>query len=122
MALSREIMGGGFSSGQARALNGQNTATFSCAGTGQSDAAAIVTSNTTITTCASGAGCILPAVPPGDSVMIYNAVTGNAAIIYPDTGAKINQLTTNLGMNLGSSTAVRLYRATTTQWIGFLSA
>ncbi len=122
MGLASEIMGGGFSAGQARAINGQNTSTFSCAGTTVADAALIKTSNTIISTCASGAGAILPAVPPGDEVVVYNSVVGNAAIIYPDTGAKINQLAANVGMNLGSFTGVKLYRLSTTQWIGFLSA
>ena len=121
MPLSSEMMGAGFSAGQARGINGRVNSTFSCAGSTVADAQAIVTTTTVITTCASGAGGILPAVPPGDSVWIYNATT-TPATIYPDTGASINQLSANVGMLLAPYTDVWLRRTSTTQWLGHLSA
>ena len=121
MPLSSELVQAHFSAEQAKAINGGFNNTVSAAGTGQSDATLLKVTNSMVTTVAAGSGVIVPAVPPGDSLWIYNGAT-NALTIYPDVGAKINQLAANIGMLLSPYTEVTLRRVSTTQWIGNLSA
>ena len=121
MAFAVEIMQGGLSAGTADALNGGANTTLSAAGTTQGTATAIKTSNTIVSTVASGAGVILPAGQQGDWGVIYNG-GANALTVYPPTGAKINQVATNSGITLGTNTACIFSCFSSTQWIANLSA
>lgn len=121
MALFEEMMGGGLSAGQATAINGQTTLTASAAGSSQTDATLIKTSNTVFSTVGSGAGAILPATTVPGSCLVYNGGL-NTLTIYPNTGSKINNGSTNSGVSLATNTAMLFIRLSTTQWIAFLSA
>lgn len=121
MALAAEIMGGGISAGAADAIQGGINLTISAAGTTQGTATAIKTSNNYLSTVASGSGVILPAAMQGDWIVIYNG-GANAAAVYPPTGAKINSLSTNTAMTLGTNTACIYFCFSSTQWICDLSA
>ena len=55
-ALARDIMGGGTSAGQAKAMNGRVANTISAAGTVIGDATALNATVNRLTTVASGAG------------------------------------------------------------------
>ena len=125
MAFAAELVNAHAASpAAARHMNGNINLTVSGAGTTQTDATALTTlaSNLVVTTCADGAGVLLPAASIGDECCIYSAVSGNQVIIYPDSGAAINQLAANSGMRLSPYTAVLLRRVSSTQWIGWMSA
>lgn len=121
MALSAEIMGGGFSAGAADAIQGQVNLTISAAGTTQGTATAIKTSNNIISTAAASSGVILPAAQQGDWLIIYNA-GANPVSVYPPTGSKINQIATNAAMTLGINTNCIFFFFSSTQVIAHLSA
>lgn len=121
MALAREMMNGGLSAGQAKAINGGVVPALSGAGTTQGTATAIRTSTAVFTTVGASSGGILPACEIGDSVEVLN-LGANALTIYPDSGARINAVATNGGISLGVNTAIILRRFTATRWAGFLSA
>lgn len=121
MATARDIMAGGFSAGSAKAVNGQVSAALSGAGTVQGDATSIVASINVFTTTAASTGGILPACEVGDSVEILN-LGANTLTVYPDSGARINQVATNGGVSLATNTAMIFRRFTSTRWAAFLSA
>lgn len=121
MALAQEIMGGGFSSGAADAIQGGVNLTISAAGTTQGTATALKTSNNYISTAAASSGVILPAAMQGDWIVIYNG-GANPVNVYPPTGAKINSLSTNGAAILAQNTACIYFCFSSTQWVCDLSA
>lgn len=122
MALALDIMKGGFSPMQARAINGQVQSSITAAGTTISDATLITASINVVTTAAASTGVKLPQTEIGDEVEILN-LGANAVTVYPDTSSnRINALSAAAGFLLASNTAVKLRKYTTSRWIGYLSA
>ena len=122
MPLAREMMQGGTSAGQAKALNGQFNVSITAAGTSISDATDLLTSNNVITTAAASSGVQLPSADIGDEVTILN-LGANTVTVYPDSASnRINQLTAGSGFALASNTACIVRRFTSTRWMAFLSA
>lgn len=121
MASALDIVKGGFSGGQAKAIQGQVGPDLTAAGTTQGTAAAIVASVTIVTTAAESSGVILPDSEIGDEYEILN-LGANPVAVYPPSGARVNALGTNVGFLLAPNTAVKVKKFTTTRWMGFLSA
>lgn len=122
MPLAKEMMQGGTSAMQARALNGGTSATVTAAGTTITDAFDLTASLNIITTAASGSGVQLYNGEIGDSQEIMN-LGANTVVVYPDTSSnRINQLTAGAGFNLAPNTTVIVKKYTTTRWAAFLSA
>ena len=119
MALSTDIMRGGFSSGAARAIQGQANGALAAAGTTQATATLIAQSIIAVT---SGTGGVrLPSGNIGDEVEVLNLNTADITI-YPPTSEQINNLAANAGFLLGQYTAVAVKKFTATRWMAFLSA
>ena len=116
-----QVMGAGFSAGQAIALNGSLNTAVSAAGTTQGTATTLTAAVNVITTAAANSGCILPQGQPGDSYYINNG-GANGCYINPPTSAKINGLATNSGALLPINTAIEYVQISTTQFIGLQSA
>lgn len=97
MALANEIIGGGFSAGQAKAIGGSSA---SLAATGASStqalAATVKASNTIITGGDGTKSVILPAVGVGESVTLFNN-SGSTVPVFPPVGAAIAVPGTGLG-------------------------
>ena len=122
MALAKDIMGGGFSAGQAQAIQGTINASVSAAGTVITDATDLTASNNLITTAAASSGVQLPSVPLGDSVMVYNG-GANAVKVYPHaTTAQINSAAVGVGVTLPINTLMQFYRWSSTRWVASMSA
>ena len=122
MATASDIMRGGFSSGSAKAINGQAHPTVSAAGTTISDATDLRASINVITTAAASSGVQLPNGEIGDEVEILN-LGANAVTVYPDTASsRINALSAGGGFTLATNTAVKVKKFTSTRWMAFLSA
>lgn len=96
MATAREVMGGGFSAGQAAALGGQYNGSVTAAGSSQTDATAIVSSLNVVASADGSKGVILPAGQVGDAVTIFNN-SGSTLKVYPPSGAAISVPATGLG-------------------------
>ena len=101
----------------------QDTATsISAAGTTQGTATELTATDNEVTTVAAGAGVVLSSkLAPGDEQTVFNA-GANAVKIYPTSGMKINSLTANAPMMLGTNTAVIFKCISTTRVYGVLSA
>ena len=119
--LASQVMGGGFSQGQAIAIGGTYKAAISAAGTTQGTATALTAANNNISTVAASAGVKLPAVQPGDVVAVFNA-GANTLTVYPPTSAAFNALAVNAGVLLGTNTYAEFNCVTSTLWFVNLSA
>lgn len=124
MALSKDIMGGGFSAGQAKALGG-NYAAITAAGSAQGDATTLSASNCVVAGADATKGVILNG-DVGDSVWVFNN-SGSTLKVYPNSGAAIAVPGTGLGSANASyahtTYAVVVYKKiTSTQWLPNKSA
>ena len=122
MALAKEMMQGGTSAMQARALNGGTSATVTAAGTIITDATDLTASMTVITTAAASTGVQLYNGEIGDSQEILN-LGANAVKVYPDSASNsINQLGAGSAFSLAPNTSCVVRKMTTTRWTAYLSA
>lgn len=122
MARAANIIRGGFSANQAKAVNGAVATALTAAGTVISDALDLTADTNVIGTCASGAGVQLPATEIGDSVEVYNG-GANACTVYPDGAtSQINGLSAGSGFLLATNTACYCRKITATRWTAYLSA
>ena len=122
MATARDITAGGFSPGQAKAIQGQVKTAITAAGTTQGTATSLTASINLVSTATSLQGVILPSVEIGDSLEVYNDATGTTIVVYPPTSGTINQLSANSGVNLANNTYMVFRKVTATRWIALLSA
>ena len=89
--------------------------TVSAAGSSQSDATALTKTINVITIASSGQGVRLPTSLIGMVLYVTNT-SGNTVTVYPASGARINGLSTNAGLTMGSNATIHLIAPTTTQW------
>lgn len=122
MALARNIMKGGWSAGNAKAVNGATATALTATGTTLATALALTADTNVFGTVASGTGCSLASCEIGDSQEIYNG-GANSLTVYPDTSSvQINALTAGNGFLLGANTMCYARRVSATRWIVNLSA
>ena len=128
MALAREVMGGGFSAGQAAALGGQVNSALAAAGTGSTnaDATLVTTSNVIVTGADSNKGVVLPLGQIGDEIIMFNN-SSSTLKVWPPTGAAIAVNGTGLGtVNAAFShltfKAAQYNCLSATQWLVNVSA
>ena len=122
MARAVNIMRGGWSAGNAKAVNGAIATGLTAAGTSRTDALALTADTNVIGTAAASSGVSLPATELGDSVEIYNG-GANSVTVYPDgASVQINSLTAGNGFLLATNTMCYARRVTSTRWIVNLSA
>lgn len=120
MALSKDVMGGGFSAGQARALGG-NYASVAATGSTIADAALLTASNCVVT-AADGTTGVQLSGNIGDSVNVFND-SGSTLKVWPGTSSEAIAVP---GTGLGTAAAayshttyavVTYTKITATQWL-----
>lgn len=121
MALARNMMGGGLSAGQAKAINGSVASALTATGTTQGTGYAINAGAVVFGTVASGAGATLPSCEISDEVYVYNG-GANSLTVYPDTSSQINAVAVNGGVQCPTATMMFFKRITATRWIAMLLA
>lgn len=120
--LSWKVFGAGLSNLAVNAICKDTAAGVSAAGTTQGTATELKAADNEVTTVADGAGVVLSsAISAGDTQSVFNA-GANPLKVYPPSGMKINDLTTNLPMTLGLNTGVLFKCVSTTRVFGVLSA
>lgn len=87
-------------------------------GTTQGTAYSMTSTLNVFTTVAANTGAILT---NGPYQIVFNG-GANSLKVYPPTGAKINNLTTNTFIFLATNTACVFWYVSSTQWVGVLSA
>ena len=85
------------------------------AGSTQATATALTRPINNITTVPASSGVILPVATPGMRVMIRNA-TITTVRVYPNSGAQINTLGTNVQLSLETLANIEFVAFSTTQW------
>jgi hypothetical protein len=85
------------------------------AGSTQATATALTRPINNITTVPASSGVILPAATPGMRVMVRNA-TATTVRVYPNSGAQINTLGTNVQLSLETLANIEFVAFSTTQW------
>lgn len=123
MAFAKNQMGLGVAAAEAA---GDFIATVATAltstGTTQVTALVISADVNLVSTVAASSGVILYNGVVGDSCIVFNDNGANALTVYPPVGSKINNIATNSGISLPANTTLFLAKATSTRWIGLLSA
>lgn len=101
----------------------KDTATsLSAAGTTQGTATELTAADSEITTVAAGSGVALSSqLAAGDMQTVFNA-GANAVKVYPPSGFKINNLSTNAPMLLAINTGCLFKCVSSTRVFGVLSA
>lgn len=125
MALSKDVMGGGFSAGQARAIGG-NYASVAATGSTIADAATLTASNCVVT-AADGTKGVQLSGNIGDSVTVFNN-SGSTLKVWPGSSSEAIAVP---GTGLGTAAAayshttyavVTYKKITATQWLPNKSA
>lgn len=120
-----QLLGAGFSPGQASALVSSSVTTgISAAGTTLGTATDLTTSINLVSTAAAGAGVALPTgYTTNDTVMVFNDNTGNSFYVYPESASvQINQMSVGAGILLPTNTSCMFVKASTTRWVALRSA
>jgi hypothetical protein len=103
MSLASRLVQAGFSAIQAAAIQGTSQTGLTATGTVQGTAFAVPADINKFTTVAAGTGAILPAMNPGDSLVVVNG-GANALLLYPPVGATINALGANTAYSVATAT------------------
>jgi hypothetical protein len=85
------------------------------AGSTQATATLLTRPINNITTVAASTGVIFPAAVPGMRIIVRNG-GANILRIYPASGAQINTLGTNTGLQLETSATIEFVAVSGTQW------
>ena len=122
MSFKQNLMGMGTPAGQAGAIIGGANVGLTATGTTQSDALALSATNSQFTTVASGTGAIVPSyMQPGDFCRVFNN-GANALLVYPPSGAAINNGATNAGFSLAANKSAQFFMLSPTLFGVTLSA
>lgn len=119
MALSHKLMGSGMNMLALASMFDVGSG-LTATGTNQATAYSLVNGDNEFTTVASGTGAVLYAGSPGDEQWVYNG-GANVLTVYPPSGSKINNLSTNGGVQIPTNTACTFKCLTSTRWVGVLS-
>jgi len=122
MGLAKNMMGGGFSSGQLRALNGTVDDSVTAAGTAITDAFDLTADISIVDSCASGAGVQLYDGNIGDEQVVFNNTTTQCLVYPPVATSGINQVAVGSAVVLPSKTCGRYQKVSVTQIVAFHSA
>lgn len=103
MSLQARIVASGLSAVNAAAIQGLAQKALTALGTTQANAFPLPADINQFGTVAAGTGTVLPAMNPGDSVIISNK-GANALLVYPPLGGIINSLGANAGYSVATAT------------------
>lgn len=122
MTFKANLMGLGTPAGQAGAILGGANTGLTATGSTQSDALALSATNSQFSTVASGTGAILPSyMQPGDYCRVFNN-GANTLLVYPVSGAAINNGATNAGFSVAANKSAQFYMLSPTLFGVSLSA
>lgn len=96
MAIPSRLMGSGTPAAQATAIVGNVDNGLTAAGSANTDALQLNSTNNRVTTTAASTGVRLPPLEVGAMVTVMNS-GANALLVYPGTGNQINALTATTG-------------------------
>jgi hypothetical protein len=104
MSLQTRLVVAGLSAIQAQAIQGTVANNVAAAGASQATAAPLQADLNNVTVVGAGSGVIMPAMNPGDEIVVHNGQAVNALLLYPPVGAAINALGANAGYSIAVAT------------------
>lgn len=123
----RNLMGAGFSAGQASALNGGFATGLTATGATQGTAFLLIAETSVFTTVAASTGARLPsptdAIAPGigDSYAVFNN-GANALLVYPPVGFAIGTAAANTALSVPANKGAVFYAIGNGNYVALLSA
>lgn len=122
MPLQARLVTAGLSAVEAAAICGTVANSLTATGSTQATALALPADVNRFTTVAASTGAILPAMNPGDSMVVFNG-GANALSLYPPVGGIINGLSANAAYSVAAATpTVEIICVTPTQYLAQQSA
>ncbi len=103
MSLQQRMVAAGLSAIQAQAIQGTVANNLTATGTTQATALPLGADLNNVTTVAASSGVIMPAMNPGDEIVVRNG-GANALSLYPPVGAQINALGVNAAYAIATAT------------------
>jgi hypothetical protein len=97
------MVAAGLSAIQAQAIQGTVANNLTATGTTQATALPLGADLNNVTTVAASSGVIMPAMNPGDEIVVRNG-GANALSLYPPVGAQINALGVNAAYAIATAT------------------
>ena len=88
---------------------------ISAAGSTQGTGTALANTVNIVSTVSSGNGVVLPTAIAGMTIYITNT-SANSLLVYPASGATINELATNAGYTQATKATIHYVAASSTQW------
>jgi hypothetical protein len=123
MPVQARMVVAGMSATEAAASVGTVANSLTAVSGGQSAAAGLPGDVNRFTTVPASGGCILPALNPGDNIVVVNAQVTNALLLFPPVGGAINALATNGSYSIAVATPFCYVQCITpTQYHCFQSA
>lgn len=122
MPLAVDLMGVGLPQEQATRLGLANPTTLAGVGTAQSGAAAIRTTNTTLTTSSGQTAAILPSDAELYLAHLVRNSSSTAGLVFPPSGATINAASADASVSIAQNLARVFIRVGALTWISFLTA
>ena len=120
--LSSDMMGLGMPAALANLVGDTIPAAVAGVGTAQSGATPLTGTMNQVTTAAGQTAFLLSsAQPTGTSVNVYNS-TSTAALVFPPTGASINEGAANASFSVAQAKFTTFVRVSATKWLAQLSA
>lgn len=122
MSFLANLMAFGASPFLAQAIVGDVADNLTATGTTQATALKLSAAENVVTTAAASTGVQLPAMGPGDSVLVAN-LGANALLVYPQTGGAIQTGAANAGFSVPTlKTAIFTARANSLNSVAVVSA
>jgi hypothetical protein len=122
MPIQSRLIVAGMSAVAAAASVGAVANNMTAVAGGQGSATPLPADNNRFTTVPASGGAIVPALNPGDNLVIINA-GANALLVFPPVGGQINALGTNASYSVATATPYCTVACITpTQYHAFQSA
>jgi hypothetical protein len=121
-ASATDMMGVGFSAGQAALIGETPVLNLAGVGTSQSGAAALTSSFTTVTTAASQTAFVLPSTWPLNNAMTVYNNSATSALVFPPSGGAIDNGSANASVSIAQNKPRVFVRVSTLVWISVAGA
>lgn len=108
MAQGRKLVTAGLPGPVANAIVGDVANNLTATGSTQATALQLQADVNRFTTVAASTGAILPAMNPGDQVVVFNG-GASALLVYPPVGGTINALAANAGYSVATTARTAVF-------------
>lgn len=102
-------------------IKGTVNVSQTAAGSTQGTATAMLADHVLVASVTAGTGIILPAATPLEIFTVANGDSGDALLVYPPTGGKINNAAANAALSLAAGRGAIFIALDATNWTAIYS-